>query len=215
MGSGASTTALGIAGALSASEAANRLGCRRNGRSSRVANGSHSSLAGSNRSPRGGIVRTVRAQPVAGAGADPADMAVEHVPGARGERDPRDLLLPGGIEQAERDGLGMGREHRHVDALHVGADAERLRGAGPDRAGCHAGAPARRRLMVSCDGSGMHGLRSDPAPEGRPAIVTATSGQVDSAPRPSQGNRIWQERAGRAGTPAARAVQNPRSESPG
>jgi len=55
---------------------------------------------------------------------------VEHVAAALGEREPRLLGFAGGVVEAEDDLLRMGGEHRDIDPIVVGRDAERLGATG-------------------------------------------------------------------------------------
>ena len=61
----------------------------------------------------------VRAQAVQQAGFGPGQIAVPHVTASARQAQPCRLLLAGAVEQAQIDGLGMGREHREVETVTI------------------------------------------------------------------------------------------------
>ena len=107
-------------GGLGPSADRTALGWSRNGRSIAAANGSSSSLAGLNRWPRARIPRPEARAARSGR----RRQRRRYGRGTRRRCAPAagsaPILGVLGIEQAERDRLGMGREHRHVDALPSG-----------------------------------------------------------------------------------------------
>src|SRR6185437_4806135 len=89
------------------------------------------------------VPRAVRAQPVARAGSDAPDMAVEYVAAALRQADARGFSLTLGVEQAELDGVRVRRPHGDIDASGVRNDAERLWRAPCDEEPAHAARSAR------------------------------------------------------------------------
>ena len=110
------------------------------------------------------IVRTVRTQPVAGAGTHIGDEAVEHVAALFGQCDALDLRLSGPVEQAKLDGRGVRGEHGDVGAAGSEREAERLGLSGTDAYQEHPLGAAR------------HPPEGDSSRLGRPGALTRHDG---------------------------------------
>ena len=80
-----------------------------------------------------GVPWAVGAQTITRAGRNAGDMAMKYRAGAGGQADASDFLVPG-IEQAERDGIRVGRMHRDVDPIRGDCDAQRAGGPRTDLA---------------------------------------------------------------------------------
>jgi hypothetical protein len=94
--------------------------------------------------PALGSIGAVDAVTVQLAGPQVRQVGVPDLVRVLGQRHPRRLTPPGGIEQAQLDPFGMQREQREVDAASVPVRTERIRLAGPDAQRAH-----RRRTALS------------------------------------------------------------------